>query len=275
MKTALVTGATDGIGRETARQLLEKGWRVLIHGRTPAKAQRVAEESGRLHPGGQAEPAHGDLAQMAEVAALANQVREKAPKLDVLINNAGVYEHERVITVDGFERTMAVNHFAPFLLTHLLLPALKAVPEGRIITVSSIAHESAQLKLDDLSFVRGFSGYGAYAASKLANVLFTVALAKRLAQTTVTANCLHPGVIGTKLLRSGFGVSGASVVAGARTSVYLAVSEAVKHVSGHYFVDCRPTMPSRVARDPELAEALWRVTKEALAPFLVGQSDDL
>ncbi len=268
MKTILVTGATDGIGRETARQLLEKNLRVLVHGRTLDKARRTADELVRLHPGGKVEAVYGDLAQLRDVLALAEQVREKAPELDVLINNAGVYEHQRRLTVDGLEHTMAVNHFAPFLLTQALLPLLQAAPEGRVVVVSSIAHESGQLNVDNLNFARSFSGYGAYSASKLANVLFTIALARRLAQTTVTANCLHPGVIDTKLLRSGFGSGGASVTVGARTPIYLALSDEVRHVSGHYFVNCRLTLPSRTARDPELAETLWRATEQALSSFL-------
>ena len=268
MKTSLITGATDGIGRETARQLLALGFRVLVHGRTPEKARRTAEDLARLPPAGEVAVVYGDLAQMPEVAALAEQVKMQAPTLDVLINNAGVFEHERRLTADGFERTMAVNHFAPFLLTWTLLPAMKAAPEGRVITVSSIAHENVSLHLDDLTFARRYSGYGAYAASKLANVLFTRALARRLARTAVTANCLHPGVIDTKLLRSGFGIGGASVTAGAGTSVYLASSNEVRRVSGQYFVDCRVKRPSRIARDDALAETLWRISEELLQPFL-------
>ena len=268
MQTILITGATDGIGRETARQLLEKGFRVLVHGRTLDKANGTVAELLRAYPAGQAEVIYADLAKMGEVLALAEQVRQQTEVLDVLINNAGVYEHERHLTEDGFELTMAVNHFAPFLLTHALLPLLTAAPAGRVITVSSIAHESGRLHLNDLSFARGFSSYGAYAASKLANVLFTRVLAQRLAGSTVTANCLHPGVIATKLLHKGFGSGGASVAAGARTSVYLASADAVRNSSGQYFVDCRPTPPSRTAQDRELAEAFWRATEAVLRPFL-------
>jgi retinol dehydrogenase-12 len=241
---------------------------VLVHGRTLDKSNATVAELLRVRPAGQVDGVYADLAKMPEVVALAEQVRQHTEVLDVLINNAGVYEHERHLTEDGFELTMAVNHFAPFLLTHALLPLLKAAPAGRVITVSSIAHESGRLNLNDLSFARGFSSYGAYAASKLANVLFTRVLAQRLAGSTVTANCLHPGVIATKLLHKGFGSGGASVAAGARTSVYLASADAVRNSSGQYFVDCRPTPPSRTARDRELAEAFWQATEAALRPFL-------
>ncbi len=268
MKTGLVTGATDGIGRETARQLLEKGMGVFVHGRTLDKARSVIEELQRGIPSSQAEPVYADLANMHEVLALAEQVRDRKPVLDVLINNAGVYEPKRVITVDGFELTLAVNHFAHFLLTHALLGLLKAAPQGRIITVSSIAHRSGRLDLDDLTFARRYSGYEAYGTSKLVNILFTVALARSLAGTSVTANSLHPGVISTKLLHKGFGPGGAPVQAGARMSVYLATAEEVKDISGAYFEQGRQATPSRLARDESLAEALWEKSEALLARFM-------
>jgi NAD(P)-dependent dehydrogenase (short-subunit alcohol dehydrogenase family) len=273
MKTVLITGATDGIGRETARQLLSRGFRVLVHGRTLEKAQRVVAEFQRAQPEAAAAAVYADLARMPAVVALAEQIKKQTPVLDVLINNAGVYQPQRQLTPEGFEVTLAVNHLAPFLLTQQLLPLLHAAPAGRIITVSSIAHQSGTLVIGEWDYSRGFSGYGAYAASKLANVLFTLALARRLTGTTVTANCLHPGVIDTKLLRSGFGVGGASVAAGARTSVYLATAEAVSQVSGHYFIDCQPTSPALKAQEVERAEALWRASENALRPWLPVPSE--
>jgi NAD(P)-dependent dehydrogenase (short-subunit alcohol dehydrogenase family) len=268
MKTALVTGSTDGIGLETARQLLGLGWRVLVHGRSPQRAKAAAEDLARAEAAAPVEPVWGDLSRMSEVVLLAAQVAERAPSLDVLINNAGVYEHQHRLTADGLELTMAVNHFAPFLLTHHLLPALSRAPRGRIVTVSSMAHQSGRLDLDDLTFSRRYDGYGAYATSKLANILFTVELAKRLRDSAVTANCLHPGVIATKLLRSGFGMGGAPLEQGARTSVYLATSPEVEGVSGRYYVDCRPATPSRSARDEALAARLWQESERLLAAFL-------
>jgi NAD(P)-dependent dehydrogenase (short-subunit alcohol dehydrogenase family) len=270
MKTILVTGATDGIGRETARQLLRQGHRVLLHGRSLEKAQRTIDS---LRAAGDlvdphAEPVYGDLADLRQVLDLAAQVKQKAAVLDVLIHNAGIFAHERQLTADGFELTLAVNHFAPFLLTQALLAPVQASAQGRIVTVSSIAHEGGRLDLQDLSLARHFSGYGAYAASKLANVLFTVALAQRLAGSGTTANCLHPGVIDTKLLRSGFGIGGASVVKGARTSVHLATAAEVSGISGRYFIDCRAVKPSATARDEKLAEAFWQASEAALKPYL-------
>jgi NAD(P)-dependent dehydrogenase (short-subunit alcohol dehydrogenase family) len=268
MKTVLVTGATDGIGRETARQLLRRGLRVLVHGRDRAKATRHTEDMAREPGRVEATPVWGDLSSMQQVMSLAKQVNECSPILDVLVNNAGVFERSRALSVDGFERTMAVNHFAPCLLTQLLLPALRAAAAGRVVTVSSMAHQSGRFELNDLTFVRGYDGYEAYAASKLANILFTRALARRLSGTPVTANALHPGVIDTKLLHAGFDMRGAPVEQGARTSVYLAVSDEVAGVSGKYFVDCRAATPSRLARDDELAEALWAESERLLQPHL-------
>jgi retinol dehydrogenase-12 len=267
MKSALITGATDGIGRETARQLLQRGWHVLIHGRNEAKARQHAAALARETGNQQATPVWADLSDMAQVVELSHQAGAEAPVLDVLINNAGVYERRRRLTADGLEATLAVNHFAPFLLSRSLLRRLGEARAGRIVNVSSIAHESGSLDLNDLTFAARYDAYGAYAASKLANILFTLALAKRLAGTRISANALHPGVIDTKLLHAAFDIQGASVEAGARTSVYLATSEKVSSLNGRYFVDCRETRPSRLARDQELAESLWALSERTLAAF--------
>ena len=268
MKTILITGATDGIGRETARQLLALGHRVLLHGRTRERAQQTLDALGRGAGDRAAVPVWGDLAEMRQVLALAEQVKRQTPVLDVLLHNAGVFQHQRHLTPDGFEVTMAVNHFAPFLLTQALLETVRASAQGRIVTVSSIAHQGGSLDPRDLTFARRFDGYTAYATSKLANILFAQALARRLAGTLVTANCLHPGVIDTKLLRGGFDMAGAPVAEGARTSVYLATADAVRTATGQYFIDRRPVQPSAHARDDRLAEALWQASVAALEPFL-------
>ncbi|MGD2141793.1 MAG: SDR family oxidoreductase [Burkholderiales bacterium] len=268
MKTVLVTGSTDGIGFETARQLLVEGMHVLVHGRNEKKATRSAAELARRVPGSRTTAVWGDFSRMSEVAELASQVNAVAPVLDVLINNAGIYSRRRIMTDDGLELTMAVNHFAPYLLTRLIGPLLSKAPAGRIVNVSSMAHQSGEIDLDDLTFEHGFDGYGAYSASKLVNILFTRALANRLAGTGVTANCLHPGVIDTKLLHAGFDIKGESVQSGAETSVYLATSEKVANVSGKYFVNCRETSPSRRARDARLAEALWSQSEKLVGEYL-------
>jgi retinol dehydrogenase 14 len=270
-KTVLVTGATDGIGRETARQLLDLGHGVLVHGRSKDKAERSALQLAKASGSDAALPVWGDLSIMREVVELARQVRLQCPALDALINNAGVLENRRRLSADGFEMTMAVNHYATFLLTRILLDLVQSAPAGRIVTVSSMVHASGRLDLDDLAFARahrGYSGHDAYSASKLANVLFSAELARRLAGTRATSNCLHPGVIDTKLLHAGFAIKGSPVEEGARTSVFLATSDAVAGVTGRYYANCREKPCSAQGCDPHLAQALWQATEAALAAFL-------
>jgi retinol dehydrogenase 14 len=263
-KIILVTGAADGIGFETARALLDAGHTVLVHGR---HEQRAHASVARLLPtGGTALPVWGDFARLTEVVALAQQVTSLTDHLDVLINNAGLYAQTRSLTVDGFELTMGVNHFAPFLLTQRLLPLLAKAPAPRIVNVSSMTHDGAALDLNDLDLTDNWSGYGAYASSKLANVLFTRGLATRL--RTITANALHPGVIGTKLLKNAFGMQGARVADGARTSVHLATSPTVANITGAYFDNCRERAPDRRARDARLVDGLWTASSRRLATFL-------
>ena len=268
MKSVLVTGATDGIGRATAEQLLEHDWQVLVHGRNETKATKTASDLATAAHHGKTAPVWGDFTRMREVVDLADQINACVPSLDALVNNAGVYEKQRRMSDDGLEMTMAVNHFAHFLLTLKLLETIEKAPEGRIVVVSSMTHQGADLDPRDLELSRDWSGYGAYATSKLANVLFTRALAERIRGGNTTANALHPGVIGTKLLRSSSGMGGGTVGDGARTSVFLATSPEVAGVSGAYFVDCRQQKPSRAARNAKLAEALWSSSENILAEFL-------
>ena len=270
MKTVLITGATAGIGHETARQLLGHGYRVIVHGRTLIKATQAVDQLRTSFPSAHAEPVWGDLSIMAEVANLAEQVQTRARALDVLINNAGVYEHSRSLTIDGFELTMAVNHLAPFLLTKKLLKSLKAAPQGRIITISSSAHDKVGLQTEDFSFATELEGYVAYATSKLANVLFTVALANRLSSFPVTAYSVDPGVITTRLLQVGWGITGDPVEQGARTPVYLATANDLAGMNGAYFVDCCPTPAAITAQDPVLVNWLWEASEELLRPFFTS-----
>ncbi len=264
--TVLVTGATDGIGAQTARELASRGYHVLVHGRNQRKAQQAAEaiagEAGTT-------AVWGDFSDMAQVCALAQQVNQATDRLQVLVNNAGIYASERRENADGFEMTMAVNHFAPFLLTHHLINTLREGAPARIVTVSSMTHASGSLDVNDLALTRSWSGYDAYCASKLANVLFARQLAAHNPAQVVTSNALHPGVIGTKLLREGFGgIGGDSVDAGARTSVYLAHDSAVEEVTGEYFVDCQQAPVSAAARDQALAADLWAATREHLHQYI-------
>ena len=257
---ALVTGATDGIGLATARELNKRGLIVLVHGRGEAKA-RVAATS----VGPQAVPVWGDLGSLKQVRALAVQTGEvlAGAPLDVLVNNAGVFETERKESADGHELTMAVNHLAPFLLTQQLLPALKRAPQGRVVNVSSMAHARGHLDLADFDFEKTFEGYAAYAASKQANVLFTRAHARRLKGTAVTTYALHPGVIGTKLLKKGFGsMGGGSLEQGAATSVYCATAPELAKVTGRYYSDSKEADAAPQAQDEQLEEALWTLSEK-------------
>ncbi|MBK7857442.1 MAG: SDR family oxidoreductase [Archangiaceae bacterium] len=259
MKTILVTGASDGIGKQTALELARLGHTVLVHARSEQKAAAAVAELSKAQPG-HYQPFFAELSKPREVDQLADRMLAAHPTLDVLLNNAGVFMKERQLTAEGFELSMAVNHFSHFVLTHRLLPALKAAPQGRVVHVASMAHGRGHLDLNDLTFERGFEGYGAYATSKLANVLFSNALARRLHGTAVTSNALHPGVIHTKLLTHGFGGGGAALESGARTSVFCATANALEKVSGAYFSDARQTEPSREARDAKLAEDFYALS---------------
>ena len=260
MKTILITGATDGIGKATALALAQQGHLVIVHGRTTAKARAVADALHAATGSEYVDYAAGDFSRLADVRALANDVIERHPGLDTLINNAGIYMNTRELSADGFELTMAVNHLAPYLLTRLLLPGLKLNAPARIVHVSSTVHMRGKIDFDDLNSARAYSPYGAYATSKLANVLFSNALARRLAEARVSSNALHPGVITTKLLASGFNMTGAETARGAQTSVYLASAPEVEGLTGRYFDDKREKLASESARDEALQERLWRVS---------------
>ena len=263
MKTILVTGATDGIGRATALALGEQGARVLVHGRTRDKAEGVAAQLAQQSGHDRFEAVAGDFANLAEVRALAAEVSRRHRALDVLINNAGIFAAERALSADGFELTLAVNHLAPFALTHLLLPSLVESGHGRVINVSSMVHNRGRIDFEDLDLARAYDGYGAYAASKLMNVLFTHELARRLEGRAVVVNALHPGVIGTKLLRGGFGsMGGAEVSRGAVGEVRLAIDPALEGVSGGYFDMGRESTASKASHDRELQRRLYAVSLE-------------
>jgi NAD(P)-dependent dehydrogenase (short-subunit alcohol dehydrogenase family) len=259
-KVMLVTGSTDGIGRQTAIELARRGATVLVHGRDPKKVQESVAEVRQEAPHGRVQGFVADLSRLSDVEALAREVAAKVKRLDVLVHNAGVFMNARALTGAGVETTFAVNHLAPFLLTHRLRPLLEASAPARVVVVSSVAHTRGSLDLEDLSASRSFSPYGAYAASKLANVLFTFALARRLEGTGVTANCLHPGVVTTKLLKAGFGASGVPVEEGAATPVFLATAPEVQGVSGRYFAAQKEAPVAPAALDAGLAERLWEVS---------------
>lgn len=267
-KVCLITGATGGIGLETAKALGRLGATVVLVGRDPARTQAAVDAVNQAVAGARVDTILADLSSLQAVRALADTFLSRYSRLDVLLNNAGLIIDQRQVTVDGLEATLATNHLAPFLLTHLLLDTLKASGPARVINVSSDVHRIGKLDFNDLQSERRYDGFRVYATSKLANLLFTHALAKRLEGTPVTTNAVHPGVV-----RSGFGhntqgyfrwivkLGGPfflSAAGGARTSIYLASSPEVDGVSGKYFIRCRKRKPSAAARDDALAEQLWR-----------------
>lgn len=260
-RTVLITGSTDGIGRATARALAAAGMRVIVHGRTKPKVDAVLEQLTGELPGAALEGISFDLGSQASVRKGAAAILERVPHLHVLINNAGIFANERTLTDDGVELTFAVNHLAPFLLTELLLDRLIAsavAAPSRVINVSSIAHTRGRIHEDDISLGKAFTGYAAYAQSKLANVMHAISLSEKHDASKLVAYSLHPGVIGTKLLRQGFGpVAGSSTEAGAKTSIRLAGATSVDDPSGTYFSDGSATPPATSARARDTREALW------------------
>jgi NAD(P)-dependent dehydrogenase (short-subunit alcohol dehydrogenase family) len=269
-RVCVVTGATRGIGRATAEGLARLDATVVLVSRRQEDGQRVSREIAAVAER-QPDVLLADLSSQDSIRQAAEELRRRYPAVHVLINNAGIITPKRELTVDGIEMQFAVNHLAYFLLTRLLLDCLRAGVPSRIVNVSSGAHSGATLDFEDLQGERSYRANRAYGRSKLANILFTYELARRLDGTGITANCLHPGVIGTKLLADYMGAPvGAAAVArtfgatperGAATSVYLASSPEVEGVTGQYFEDKRPRRSSRESYDEAAARRLWEVSE--------------
>jgi retinol dehydrogenase-14 len=269
-RVCVVTGATRGIGRATAEGLARLNATVVLIARRGEDGLRVSSEISEK-VGTTPDVISSDLSSQASIQHAAAELAQRYPQLHVLINNAGIITRRRELTVDGLEMQFAVNHLAYFLLTNLLLDRLRAGAPSRIINVSSGAHAGASIDFDDLQGERGYSANRAYSQSKLANILFTYELARRLAGTGVTANCLHPGVIATKLLADYMGVPvaggalartfGAKPEDGAATSIYLATSAEIEGVTGKYFERKQPRRSSRESYDEAAARRLWEVSE--------------
>jgi retinol dehydrogenase 14 len=271
-KTVLVTGATGGIGKATAVGLAQMGAHLAIVGRDPERTEQAARDI--LAAGGSpVETFVADLSSQAQVRRLADEIRARLPRLDVLVNNVGGYWSTRHLTADGLERTFALNHLAPYLLTRLLLAHLQRTDAARVVTVASNAHAQGRIDFEDLQAEHSYSGARAYNQSKLANVMFTYELAQRLQGGSVTANALHPGVVST-----GFGAEDPGQVQrwlvpfirplmkdprrGAATSIHVAVSPDLDRVTGRYFASKRATRSSRASYDPTTTRRLWDVSAD-------------
>ncbi len=259
-KIILITGSTDGIGLQTATDLAAMGHKIIVHGRNFQKVEKsleiIRKKTGKSNTG----YVIADLSSLEDVRKMVETVKSEYGRLDVLLNNAGVFKRDKELSKDGFEMTFAVNHLAHFLLTNLLLDIIKE-SKGRIVTVSSMAH-SSDIDFDNLQGEKFYDGYTAYAYSKLCNILFTFRLSDELFGSGVTANCLHPGVISTKLLHAGWGHGGASPRQGAETSVYLATSPDVSRITGEYFVNKSPANPAAISYDVEIQEKLWDISEK-------------
>jgi NAD(P)-dependent dehydrogenase (short-subunit alcohol dehydrogenase family) len=272
-KIFLVTGATDGIGRVTALKLAQTGAKIILVGRNAAKGERVIAEIKRVSGNAEIEFELADLSSQQDIRALAKRLDDRLPHLDVLVNNVGAWFDRRAMSPDGIEMTFALNHLGYFILTGLLLETLTRAPAARIVNVSSMAHRGRQIDFNDPQGAANYSGWRAYQASKLANILFTYHLAEKLADRGVSVNCLHPGFVASKFAHNNGGwlkwmmIIVQQLVAineekGARTSAYLAMAPEVAGVSGKYFVKSRVAESVAVSHDSDVQARLWRLSEE-------------
>ena len=272
-KVCLITGATSGIGKAAAVQLAELGAALVLVGRDPEKAAAAVEQVREQTGNQEIHSLIADLSSLQAIRQLADDFKAHYQRLDVLVNNAGALMLSRQVTIDGIEMTFALNHLSYFLLTNLLLDVLKSSSPSRIVNVSSDAHQNNVLDFEDLQLQNRYRGYKAYGQSKLANLLFTYELARRLEGTNVTVNGLHPGLVATAFLATNNGLRGRvynffvrrmgrSVEKGARTVTYLAASSDVEGVSGGYFMDEGIVSSSRASYDKDISLRLWQVSEE-------------
>ncbi len=272
-KVCLITGATAGIGKATAKGIAAKGYHVAFTARSQQKAEDTMREIKQSVPDASLDYFICDLSSQQSVRQLADSFLETYDRLDVLINNAGVFYSELVLTEDNIEMQFAVNHLAPFLLTNLLLDLLKKSAPSRIVNVSSDSHYRGNIHFDNLYFSENYKGRKAYPQSKLANVLFTYELDRMLEDSGVAVNALHPGTVNTAIgnSNSNFIINlgwhlirlfAISEEKGAETSVYLAASDEMKNVSGKYFEKCMPKKSSKASYDKEAALRLWKLSEQ-------------
>ncbi|HLY61824.1 MAG TPA: SDR family oxidoreductase [Terriglobia bacterium] len=266
-KIVVITGATSGIGQVAAEKLAEMGARIVQVARDKTRGEAALDRLRRIAPGIKHSIHYADMSRLAQMKQVADAIAQAEPRIDVLINNAGAMFGSRQVTGDKLELTFALNHMAYFLLTHGLRDRLVASAPSRVVNTSSDAHRRARLDFSDLQSAQGYAGFKVYGRSKLCNILFTRELARRLAGTGVTANCLHPGFVATRFGdQSGgglaLGIRLAKLLAispqkGAETVVYLASSPEVANATGGYYYKCRLATPTREAQDDNSAQRLW------------------
>lgn len=271
-KRVLVTGGTSGIGKQTALELAKLDYEVILLSRSAEKGERVRQELVRKSGNPDIKMYKADLSSFSSIRSFAYEFKKNCDKLDVLVNNAGVYLAKRYLNEDGIELTFATNHLGPFLLTNLLLDLLKKSNSARIINVSSAAHAGTRFDFDDYNKTRKYSGFGTYGESKLCNVLHSYELADRLKEYSITSNVLHPGFIASSFAKNNgllykIGVTllrpfAKSVNKGAETSVYLASSDEVEGITGKYFVGKKMRPSSNTSQDKELAMRLWELSEK-------------
>jgi NAD(P)-dependent dehydrogenase (short-subunit alcohol dehydrogenase family) len=271
-KIILITGATSGIGKATAISLAKKGHHIITHGRLPHRTEAA------LHDIPQASGFQGkvsaytcDLSSMQQIRDFAEQVKSEVPRIDVLINNAGIWTQERAVSEDGFEMMLAVNHLAPFLLTGLLLDKVKESKKGRIINLSSGAHRQGKVPFEDMQAEAKFAPFKVYANTKLMNILFSRHLAEKLKTEEISVNSVHPGMVASRFTRDApqwinlaFKMFALSSMKGAETPVYLASNRKVGAITGEYFVKKKVAKPSALSQDPDLAARLWEWSEKAV-----------
>ena len=283
-RVAVITGATGGIGRQVALGLLEAGCALFVIGRDDARLAATRSWLVASAPRSRIETIVADLSLLSEARAAARMILERTERIDVLVNNAGILSPRRVETVEGHERTLAVNHLAPYVLTRTLLPAMRqalvpgaAAAEARVVNVGSSTSDRARIDPDDLELCRGWRMVRAYSRSKLALLMASRALAQQLDGCGITVNVVHPGMVATGLVRG----PGAAAMAwrlmapfllseaqGAATPLHLALSPAARGISGGYWKRCRPVLPNRLARDPALCARVLAATESLAAAYL-------
>jgi len=263
-KIVLVTGSTDGIGKETARKLARHGAKVIIHGRDHAKVQAVADEIRQSTGSRDINFLVADFSCFPEVGRMVTEIRKTFPTLQILINNAGVYSDGYRITDDGFEQTLQVQYLIPFLLTNLLLDILAGNRPSRIVNVTSVLHKGAELDFTRLQDPSRYEGHAAYSTSKLALTLYTFELAERVQNLSVTVNCVHPGAVNTKLLRAGVGSHGMTPEQGAEAPFFVAATPELADTTGKYFERDQQAEPDPRAYNQDLRKRLWEHTEHLL-----------